>query len=125
MSEQSGEQQFDLSKYQIASEIQKKTVTIEETGDSFEVSIKQMSWAKRNQLANRCIVWKSDGSSNFNGDLYIKECLKEMIVEAPWGKTTESFLITIDERLGAALESLVPQAFAGDSQTNPDTIKKE
>ena len=46
-----------------------------------------------------------------------------MIVDAPWGKTTESFLITIDERLGAGLESLVPQAFAGDLE-GPDAIKK-
>ena len=39
--------------------------------------------------------------------LYIKECLKQMIVEAPWGATTESFLLSIDERLGKVLESLV------------------
>ncbi len=115
--------QFDLGKYQIAQEVIKKTVTIPDTGDSFEVSIKQMSWAKRNQLANKCIIWNQDGSNTFNGDLYIRECLKEMIIEAPWGKTTESFLITIDERLGAALESLVPQAFAGDLE-GPETIKK-
>ena len=41
MSEQSTGQ-FDLGKYQIAQEIIKKTVTIPDTGDSFEVSIKQM-----------------------------------------------------------------------------------
>ena len=116
---------FDYSKYQVKSDLQTHTLTIDETGDSFEVTVKQLSWVKHNQLVSKCLSVGSKGEQSFDGDLYIKECLKEMIVEAPWGKTTESFLITIDERLGAALESLVPQAFAGDSQTNPDTIKKE
>ena len=34
-----------------------------------------------------------------------------MIVDAPGGKTTELFLLSIDERLGGVLESVVPQAF--------------
>ena len=46
-----------------------------------------------------------------------------MIVEAPWGRTTEAFLISIDERLGTALENLVPTAFAGDGQA-AQNIKK-
>ena len=62
----------------------------------------------------------------FGGDTYVRECLKEMIVEAPWGRTTEAFLLSIDERLGGALERLVPVAFAGDEEgVNPDEIKKE
>ena len=48
-----------------------------------------------------------------------------MIIEAPWGRTTEAFLISIDERLGTALESLVPKAFGANDLTSPDTIKKE
>ena len=47
-----------------------------------------------------------------------------MIIEAPWGKTTEAFLISIDERLGKALEELVPQAFGTDDLTESETIKK-
>ena len=42
-----------------------------------------------------------------------------------WGKTTESFLITIDERLGAALEALVPKAFSTPDVLDADTVKKE
>ena len=34
-----------------------------------------------------------------------------MIVDAPWGRTTETFLLSIDERLGQALEAIVPKAF--------------
>ena len=49
-----------------------------------------------------------------------------MIIDAPWGKTTEAFLLSIDERLGSALEKLVPQAFTdGEGGQNPDEIKKE
>ena len=46
-----------------------------------------------------------------------------MIVKAPWGTTTESFLVSIDERLGKALEGLVPSAF--DQENASDKIKKE
>ena len=49
--------------------------------------------------------------------------MKEMIVEAPWGNTTESFLLQIDNRLGAALEALVPQAF-DDVADAADAVKK-
>ena len=54
-----------------------------------------------------------------------------MIVDAPWGRTTESLLLSFDERLGAALETLVPKAFGEGSEdtigtdNSVDTIKKE
>ena len=69
-------------------------------------------------------VWSS-GQTSFDGDLYVRECLKEMIIEAPWGRTTEAFLVSIDERLGTALEAIVPTAFGGENSPNPDIIKKE
>ena len=34
-----------------------------------------------------------------------------MVIDAPWGRTTEAFLLSIDERLGNALETVVPRAF--------------
>ena len=117
------EQKFDISKYQITPELKVHTVVIPETDDEFEVKIKQLAWTKRNQLVSKGLEWGKDGESSFNGDLYIRECLKEMIVEAPWGRTTEAFLISIDERLGTALESLVPTAFSGDAQATQN-IKK-
>ena len=126
MAKESKAKQFDVSKYQLAPTVNKKTVEIEDTGDKFEVTIKQLSWAKRNQLVSRCLQLWTDGANSFNGDLYIRECLKEMIVEAPWGRTTESFLVSIDNRLGSALEQLVPNAF-GSTETGalgPDEIKK-
>jgi len=117
--------EFDFSKYQIKTGTKKQELFIEETGDKFEVTVKQLSWVKRNQLVSKCLSVGSKGEQSFDGDLYIKECLKEMIVEAPWGATTESFLISIDERLGKALESLVPNAFGGDEGgATPEEIKK-
>tara|TARA_R100000963_G_C4623935_1_gene90670 strand:+ start:234 stop:605 length:372 start_codon:yes stop_codon:yes gene_type:complete len=116
---------FDLSKYQIAQKTQVVPLIIENTGDEFEVTIKQLSWSKRNQLISGCLKWADSGDSSFDGDKYVRECLKEMVVEAPWGKTTEAFLLTIDERLGTALETLVPKAFSADVNLDPSTVKKE
>ena len=115
---------FDISKYTINQEPEVQTITIEETGDSFEVTIAPMSWAKRNQLISRFLSWDADGNTEFKADSYVRACLTEMIVDAPWGKTTESFLISIDSRLGGALEKLVPEAF-NEGGIDVDAVKKE
>tara|TARA_Y100000401_G_scaffold79498_1_gene65006 strand:+ start:188 stop:565 length:378 start_codon:yes stop_codon:yes gene_type:complete len=124
MAEESKAKNFDVSKYQISPTTQKRKVVIEETGDEFEVSIKPLSWAKRNQIVSNCLQIGANGSQSFNGDLYIKECLKEMIVEAPWGRTSEVFLSSIDSRLGAALEALVPSATESSNAAEANEIKK-
>ena len=116
---------FDLQKYTISTGPKQIVVTIEETGDEFPVTVKQLPWARRNQLISKCVTWDKDGGTQFSGDAYVRDCLKEMIVEAPWGRTTEAFLLSIDERLGAALERLVPNAFATEEGVSPDEIKKE
>ena len=115
---------FDLSKYQINQEAEWVTLSIESTGDEFDVTIKELSWAKRNKLISNCLTFDSAGKTAFDGDKYIRECLKEIIVEAPWGKTTEAFLITINSELGTALETLVPKAFGEDEGVDADAIKK-
>ena len=115
---------FDIGKYTVSTELKTVTVKIEGTGDSFEVSIKPLTWAKRNQFISKRLNWDTAGSTSFDGDGYVRDCLKEMIVDAPWGKTTESFLDSIDGRLGQALEDLVPKAFGDDSTINPATVKK-
>ena len=114
---------FDISKYQLTGENYIENVTIPETGDTFEVELKPMSWSRRNKIVSRCLKIDGGGNNAFDGDFYMKECLKEMIVQAPWGTTTESFLVSIDERLGKALEGLVPSAF--DQENASDKIKKE
>jgi len=117
---------FDVAKYQIQSATRELTVKIEDTDEEFKLTVKQLSWSKRNQLISKCLEWQQGGNTNFNGDLYVRECLKEMIIEAPWGRTTEAFLVSIDERLGGALESIVPKAFgSGEDSLSPDIVKKE
>lgn len=125
MVETSESKAFDLSKYQVAQATKTVSLVIEDTGDTIDVVVKQLSWTKRNQLLSKCLQFDSGGqTTSFNGDLYVRECLKEMIVDAPWGRTTEAFLVSIDERLGGALEKLVPNAFS-DTEVDPNTIKKE
>ena len=114
---------FDYNKYMVGTNIRTETVKIEGTDEEFTVKVKPLSWSKKNQLVSRYVKWSEDGVSSFDGDGYVRECLKEMIVEAPWGKTTETFLISIDNRLGSALEALVPSAF--DNESIPEDKKKE
>ena len=120
---------FDFNNYVIGRETESRTLKIPDTGESFDVQFKPLSWAKRNQFISRNLQLGTDGSSGFNADGYVRDCLKEMLVEAPWGRTTEAFLLSIDDRLGGALETLVPKAFSdNDADTSVDEIdeiKKE
>ena len=117
---------FDLSKYQVQTETKPVTVKIAGTDDEFEITVRQLSWSKRNQLISKSLEISKNGQTKFNGDLYVRESLKEMIVDAPWGATTEVFLASIDERLGTALESVVPSAYGtGNEALWVDNIKKE
>tara|TARA_R100000963_G_C4636209_1_gene100280 strand:- start:1002 stop:1391 length:390 start_codon:yes stop_codon:yes gene_type:complete len=117
---------FDLSKYQVQAETKPVTVKIAGTDDEFEITVRQLSWSKRNQLISKSLEISKNGQTKFNGDLYVRESLKEMIVDAPWGATTEVFLASIDERLGTALESVVPSAYGtGNEALGVDNIKKE
>ena len=112
---------FDLAKYQIGNEPRKVAVKISETGDSFEVTVKNLSWSRQNRLLSNSVIIGKEGTTGFDGDSYVKSYLKEFIIEAPWGKTTEAFLMTIDSRLGKALESLVPNV---EEEIDPDQLKK-
>ena len=100
---------FNLDKYKIKSENQ--TYTIQVQDDEFDVVVKPVTWQLKNELVAKCMSFSSDGSSSFDSGIYIKEVLKAIIVEAPWGKTTDEFLNSISSDLGAALEQLVPSAF--------------
>ena len=44
---------FDVNKYTVSTDTKTETVKIGDTGDSFEISIKQLSWARRNQLISK------------------------------------------------------------------------
>ena len=111
MEKQSNNKGFNLSKYQVQPRSKKVTLKIPDTDDEIELTVKQMSWSKRNQLLSSCLKWEQNGKTDFNGDIYVRECLKEMIVDAPWGR---------------ALETLVPSAFTGQDKEKIDsaTVKK-
>ena len=111
---------FDFNKYKIVNKTEKKTLTLD--GAEFTVIVKPLSWSKRNQILSNSMVWDSNGGTKFNGDTYVRECLKEMIVDAPWGKTNEILLISIDERLGNALETLVPSAFGAETSGDIENL---
>jgi len=100
---------FNLDKYKIKTENQ--TYTIQVQDDEFDVVVKPVTWQLKNELVAKCMNFSADGNSSFDSGVYIKEVLKAIIIEAPWGKTTDDFLNSISSDLGSALEQLVPSAF--------------
>jgi hypothetical protein len=115
--------EFDFNKYRIANKTEIRTLELD--GAEFTVTVRPLSWSKRNQILSKAMAWDTDGGAKFDGDSYVRESLKEMIVDAPWGKTTELFLLSIDERLGSALESIVPQAFGTGEMDDIESLKDE
>ena len=76
--------------------------------DVLKFKIRDIPWSKRNQILSAALSWDGNDMRHFDGDYYVSECLKFIIIEAPWGPTNDLFLTTIGEELGGALESLVP-----------------
>ena len=114
---------FDFNKYRISTAPEAQTLSLD--GEEFEVTVKPLTWSKKNQLVAKAMAFggQTEGMS-FDADFYVKECLKAMIVEAPWGKTTDVFLIGINDELGKALENIVPRAF-GDADDSGDEDAEE
>ena len=114
----SSKKAFDVSKYTVSSTTESKTLYID--GTSFDVTVKPLSWSNRNRILSKSLQFDANGQTGFDGDFYVRECLKEMLVDAPWGRTTEPFLISIDHRLGTVLEELVPKAFDANEDIDGD-----
>ena len=89
-----------------------------------ELKVKALPWQKRNQLVSTSMHWDAEGNAYFRGDYYTNECLKYMIVEAPWGATSDTFLLSVSGLLGDALETLVPKMKTTGSPS-VDEVKKE
>jgi len=85
-----------------------KEVEFEYRGETVILKVKPITWSKKNQIISQCTTYSKDGEGKFNLDHYNKECLKYMVVEAPWGKTDHVFLSEIDDVLGAKLSQLIP-----------------
>ena len=112
---------FDFNKYKVSLSTEVKTLIVEDA--EFDVTVKPLSWSKKNQFLSKCMKWDTDGNTVFDGDAYVRLALQEIIIAAPWGKTSELFLISIDERLGSTLEKLVPQAFGSDMGGEVENLK--
>ena len=114
---------FDISKYKVNA-TDREVVEVEVGDDKFKVEIKPLTWFRKNQLVTECMTFSPTGETKFDGSRYVKEVLKEIVTDAPWGKTTDAFLMSIDSNLGQALESIVPKAFTND-EVVIDSVKKE
>ena len=115
---------FDLKKYQVSDKAITKVVDVGD--ESFEVRVKELSWFNRNEIMSKCMVLKPDADSTFDGALYVREVLKQIVVEAPWGVTNDLFLLSIDTRLGQALETLVQSmSEASNEELSLEETKKE
>ena len=86
-------------------------------------------WAKRNYIKSQCVSFNDKQQTHFDSQQYIAECLKLMIVKAPWGNTDDMFLLQVGDALGDALEKLVPSAYNIEENMVPEEsfseIKKE
>jgi hypothetical protein len=106
---------FDWTKYQIKSDVRQITIKVGDDEDELTLGVKDLGYVAKNKLVSSCYTY-AGGTVGFDMDTYMRETLKTMIVEAPWGATNDMFLMSIDQHLGKALEEIIPSAFeAGDS----------
>jgi len=114
--------EFDWTKYQIKTDIRKVTIKVGEDKDELTLGVKDLGYVQKNKLVSSCYTY-AGGTVGFDMDTYMRETLKAMIVEAPWGATNDMFLMSINQHLGKALEELIPSAFEADSSDR--TLKKD
>lgn len=114
---------FETDKYLVSRE--NKEVVLDLDGEEIRIKVRNIPWSKKNELISRNLTWNSSGTASFDADGYLRETLKYMIVEAPWGQTTDTFLSQVGDKLGAALEALAPKAFSSNLKVGVEETKKE
>jgi hypothetical protein len=114
--------EFDWTKYQIKTDIRQVTIKVGDDQDELTLGVKDLGYVQKNKLVSSCYTY-AGGTVGFDMDTYMRETLKAMIVEAPWGATNDMFLMSINQHLGKALEELIPSAFEADSVDK--TLKKD
>ena len=107
---------MSYEKYMLTREVEQVTLDLPYDTDEeeIEISVRPLSWSKKNSLVSQCTNYTADGKVVFDGQRYINEVLKYIITEAPWGPTNDMFLAKVDLRLGGALEKIVPSATDSD-----------
>ena len=112
---------FDWTKYQIKNDIREVTINVGPDEEKLTLGVKDLGYVAKNKLVSSCYTY-TGGTVGFDMDTYMRETLKVMIVEAPWGVTNDMFLMSINQELGKALEDIIPSAFeAGE----PAPLKKD
>lgn len=115
---------FDYTKYQVQRGGEEVLVLV--GGEELKLTIRKLPWARKNQIVSQCMSWDDSGKSHFDTDMYVRECLKYMVISAPWGETNDLFLLSIDDILGRALQTIVPQASGGETKgAKVEEVKKE
>ena len=92
------------------------------------IKVAGIPWAKLNYIKSQCVSYNDKQETQFDGQQYINECLKIMVVDAPWGATDDMFLLQVGGPLGAALEKLIPSAYSATDAEDEESfsdIKKE
>ena len=107
---------MSYEKYMLTREAESTILDLpyEEGEDKIELTIRPLSWSKKNSVVSQCTNYTNGGEVRFDGQKYINEVLKYIITDAPWGKTDDMFLAKVDLTLGAALEQIVPSATDSD-----------
>jgi hypothetical protein len=91
------------------------------------IKVAGIPWAKLNYIKSQCVSYNDKQETQFDGQQYINECLKIMVVDAPWGATDDIFLLQVGSILGAELEKLIPSAYGANDEEEESVsdIKKE
>ena len=115
------EKVFDIADYQVDMSAQEMELTIPD-GTKIPLTIKPIGWKRKNRILAQSTVPMGDGAA-IDIDVYISTCLKEMIVKAPWGTTSDTFLASINDELGDALATIVPRP-SEDGTSGVELVKK-
>lgn len=95
--------------------------------EKLKIKIRPIPWSKRMQIRSLSTKFNTEGTTFFDWDFYNRECLKYMVIEAPWPRTDDVFLSQINDELGKVLEMLVPMAYGTieNKSLGVDELKKE
>lgn len=106
-----------------------RDVVLDIAGEQFNLKVRDIPRSRKNQIISLSVKYDSEGNTHFDGDYYIRESLKYMIVEAPWGQTSDVFLVQLKDiengvsnPLADALEALVPVAFKKKDESSDKVI---
>ena len=93
--------------------------------ETVDITVIPLSWARFHQIrSNSAIFDQKTGQSHFDLHTFYTQCLKEIIVDAPWGETNDIILLQVTQELGYQLEQLIPSIDGSTEDLSIDEIKK-